>query len=78
MPQVRQLQQAVGAAVAAGQVPAQLRTPLIDTTASLATSVKCPPKPKPPAPPKKKDDHGHHHPGHGDHGGDGQGGDGKD
>lgn len=74
VPAAQQLQQAVGAAVAAGQVPAALRAQLLDATASLTTSVKCPPpapskKPEPP----KKDDHGHPHQHH--HGND-QGGDG--
>ena len=71
VPQVQQLQQAVSAAVAAGQVPAPLRAQLVDATAAVATSVKC----QPPKPPTKKDDHPHKHHPHGNGNGQGDGGD---
>src|SRR5215831_19412635 len=45
VPRIQQFQQALGAAIEAGQVPTQLQTPLLNATASLTTSVKCPPKP---------------------------------
>jgi hypothetical protein len=74
MPQIQRFQQAVGAAVTAGQVPTRLEAPLLKATASLGTSVTCPAKP---AGPPKKDDHGPQHKRHrpGDSNGQGDGGD---
>ena len=72
--QERQLQQAVAAAVAAGQVPVALRAPLSNSVRSLAGEIRCvgPPPVTPPS------DHKHRHEGdkHGNGSGQGDGGDG--
>jgi hypothetical protein len=64
------LQQAASDAIAGGDVPASLATPLTSSVASLARRIACrPAKPKPPG-----HEHHHHH-GHGDGNGQGNGGD---
>jgi hypothetical protein len=63
------LQQAASDAIAGGEVPASLATPLASSVTSLAQRIVCrPPKPKPPG-------HEHHHHKHGDGNGQGNGGD---
>ena len=63
------LQQAASDAIAAGDVPASLATPLTSSVTTLAQRIVChPPKPKPPG-----DEHHHHK--HGDGNGQGNGGD---
>jgi len=69
---VSQLRQAVTAAVAAGQVPVTLRTPLSTSVQSLAGRIRC--VQRPPEPPRHKHGHGNegdehgNGKGHGDHG----------
>jgi len=72
--QAASLRQSVADAVAAGQVPAELRAPLSRSAAALAGEIACTPAPPRPGPPahaekgKPEKPHGHDHkPGH-DHG----------
>jgi hypothetical protein len=63
------LQQATSDAIAGGDVPASLATPLTSSVTTLAQRIVCrAPKPKPPG-------HEHHHHKHGDGNGQGNGGD---
>src|SRR5262249_49915994 len=65
------LEQATSDAIAGGDVPASLASPLSSSVTSLAQRIVCqPPKPKPPG-----HEHHHHHHVHGDGNGQGNGGD---
>lgn len=65
------LQQSASNAIAGGDVPASLATPLTSSVTTLAQRIVChPPKPKP-----KPPGHDHHHHKHGDGNGQGNGGD---
>jgi hypothetical protein len=59
--QATKLQQAEASAIAAGQIPAELRATLLDSTQALAAQIHCTPPLKHPPPPG----HDHHH--HGKH-----------
>jgi len=68
------LQQATSDAIAGGDVPRSLATPLTSSVTTLAQRIVCrPPKPRP-KPKPKPPGHEHHHK-HGDSNGPGNGGD---